>query len=89
VEQWIEATNANRLATAADWVARLSTVGLAWENESEARSLASELVNCVSGAAEVMTDTGIEELDEVGLSTEVLDLVSTCAAAKGWVKSNR
>lgn len=69
VEEWLRATDDNRLATAADWVARLSNVGLVWETETEARLLASELENCVSGAAEGMTETGYEELDKVGLET--------------------
>lgn len=66
---WLRATEANRLATAGDWVTLVS----GWETMAEARVMAVELRTCVNGAA----PSALPEM-------KVSDLAASCMVLMGW-----
>ena len=67
--EWMEATEENRRATAADWV----TATKGWDSLEELSELTNELVYCVT---ETSADFEPEELHDLGL--EVNELVALC-----------
>ncbi len=69
VATWKSATDANRLATAGDWVTVLTT----YEDLDEGRVLAEDLVECVNESVEAAPDT-----------MQAAELGVACAILMGW-----
>jgi hypothetical protein len=69
VAQWKAGSNANRLATASDWV----TVTTGWDTLEEAREKSEDLKTCVTEAA-------MESPEE----TKANELAAACAVLMGW-----
>lgn len=66
---WIGATDANKLATAGDWVTVITT----YKDFNEAKGLAKDMVECIDGAVDAAPET--MKASEIGLS---------CAILMGW-----
>ena len=73
VAQWNAASNANRLATASDWV----TVMTGWDTLEEAREKAEDLKTCVNESA-------VDTIPEM----KVTDIAAACAVLMGWEPKN-
>ena len=69
VEEWNSADNANRLATAGDWVTTLT----GWETLEEAREKAEDLRTCVN-----------ESAAESPPELKVAELAVACKILMGW-----
>lgn len=69
VVRWRQATYANKLATAGDWV----TVFTTYDDLDEAKELAQDLVECVDGSVDAAPD-----------AMKAAELGASCAILMGW-----